>query len=149
MESLNIQQYAEGYATTGLVLRGATSGTYTISNQQIRWARYGQLVTFTITMENINGATPLGDMILEVDGVSGFPTPYIFKSFIFNVTSNGFGRDGIHHFVWNDTNTDWKFYSEALATDDDNINSPVVNANFTGVEDITISGSFLSNSVFP
>lgn len=137
--------YSEGSQTSGLILSGSTSGTYTIGIQETRWCRIGQMTMFTIALTNINSAIPVGNLTLSVDGVSGFPTPYIAGRFSFMVVTNGIGNAGYNFFCKNNNNNDWVFYRQA---DLDNLNDdqPVVNANFTGVEDIVISGSFLSNS---
>src|SRR5690606_15457757 len=46
--------------TTGLVLEGSISGTYTMTSQDWRWSRSGNQVSFTIIFSGIDGSDPVG-----------------------------------------------------------------------------------------
>jgi len=55
------------------VLKGATSGTYTVGTQSNEWVRVGNIVHFSINLNNINGSTPLGALRFDLSGYADWP----------------------------------------------------------------------------
>src|SRR5690606_1188424 len=72
--------------TTGLVLKGATGGTYTIGTQSWEWSRVGNQVTFRLFINAVDGSDPTGDLQLDMSGTT---IPSIAPNQFFNVYITG------------------------------------------------------------
>lgn len=139
----NVAVKSSDSGTTGLVLEGTTSGTYTMSGQSWQWARSGNLVSFTILLNNINGSDPVGSLAVNIDGTS-FPPISSSGYHIFSVSVSNFPID----FYWiqakSPSNLSYIVFQISNSLGNNNRGS-VANIDFTGVTEIQISGTYITN----
>lgn len=130
-----------GTGTTGITLIGTTSGSYSIGSQTWRWARSGDLVTFTIKLTNVSGTSPTGPLRLElsgttIPGMAGTTNDYVFSSFI--ISAGAYYPD-LH--VRNFDADSLDFYTLEFSG---TTAIPVSDADFASTT-ITITGSFIAS----
>lgn len=130
---------SEGSGSSGMVLEGSTSGTYTIGAQSWGWYRYGKMVTFYISLSNVNGTTPLGNLRIDTSGTS---LPFLTGTNVFAVETNGIGNSFYSIHAINIGAAILEFRIQTAL--DANNQTAVINSNFSGTEDIFISGSFIT-----
>jgi hypothetical protein len=68
------------------VLKGSTTGTYTVTTHSVQWYQVAQLVMFTITLGGINGSTPTGNLQYDLTS-TGFPS--MVGNYSFSIQSSG------------------------------------------------------------
>lgn len=129
-----------GSGTSGVTLIGTTSGSYTITSQSWRWARSGNLVTFTVKLTNVNGTTPTGPLRMELAGttipdIAGSANDYAFSAFI--ISAGAYYPD-TH--VRNFDADSLDFYTLGFS---DTTAIPISDANFASTT-ITVTGSFIA-----
>lgn len=127
-----------GTGTTGIVLRGATAGTYTVGSQSWLWKRVSDLVVFRIVLLGISGTSPTGNLRVDLSSIT---MPDIDAFGIFNVqpvTWNS-SYDNLQA-ISNGGNFIEFIYQATAAT----TTSSVTNEDFTNGA-IYITGSYLTN----
>lgn len=140
-DEIELIRPTSGSGTSGVTLIGTTSGSYTITSQTWRWAKSGDLVTFTVKLTNVNGTTPAGPLRLElsgttIPGVLGASNDYVFQSFI--ISAGAYYPD-LH--VRNFDSDSLDFYTLEFSG---TTAIPVSDADFASTT-ITVTGSFIAN----
>ena len=124
--------YEDGSFTVGI--SGETSGSYTIGSQSCNYVKLGKLVTFTISLSNVNGTTPTGN--LQVTGL-----PYTCSTAcMVNVLMNGSSVN--FYSLQGQINTTRVLFNYQNALDGSN-NSTMANVDLTSAV-IRITGSYLT-----
>lgn len=126
-----------GLGSTGITLIGVTSGSYTITSQAWRWARSGNLVTFTVHLTGVNGTTPAGPLRMQLSGttIPNMAGNYVFSAYI---ASAGAYYPDVH--VRNLDSNRLDFY---ILEFNETTAIPISDANFASTT-ITVTGSFIA-----
>lgn len=130
-----------GQGTSGIVLKGDTSGTYTIGTQSWTWKRVGDLVAFKILLGSIDGATPTGTVLIDLSGTD-FPeisTNHQFNAMLFNATSFNF-----YHLF----GQSWSFTEISLRYRNSNVGgyNYADSLDFSGGGQIQINGTYIADN---
>ena len=56
--------------TTGLILKGSTSGEYTYVSQNWAWVMHDKVVCFWLHLSGVNGSDPIGNLEIDTSGTT-------------------------------------------------------------------------------
>lgn len=127
--------------TTGLVLKGNGSGTYTFSTQEWEWSRSGDIVYWSMRFTGIDGNTPTGEFQIDIGAttIPSISTPYsvfgvitsLFPINYYSIQSRPVDADTVRLQIQN--------------TLDGSNQKPLMDVDFTGVTILIINGSYITN----
>ena len=127
--------------TTGLVLKGTSSGTYTMV-QYWQYQQTGKTVVFQMILSSLNGTAPIGTLQLDISGTS-MPASNYASGFSFLVRTANFPVNFYTLHLVASGNTAWQF--EYQSNLDGSNTTGVTNADFNGTQSMRISGSYLTD----
>jgi len=127
--------------TTGLILKGSSSGTYTTSTQEWEWSKFGNQVYFSLRVTGVDGTSPTGEFQIDLSTTTIPGIASIYS--LFNVVTNNFPINfySILSYPFNG-NTLRIFIQSSL----DGSNQELINnVDFAGLTTIIINGSYITN----
>lgn len=129
----------KGSGTSGIVLSGSTSGTYTVGSQTWNYVQLGPLVFFHIYLSGISGSSPTGNLQVDISGtaMSGVApnTPGACASLI---TDTGASGPGVPTLATSQASNLFTFLLEGTSSIPDTLVCPTFSSGT-----ITISGTLV------
>lgn len=135
-------EFTSGSGTSGLVVKGGTSGTYTTSSQSWQWRKVGDVVDFVIRLNDVNGTSPTGNLIVDFTGTT-FPPMLSGLEDSFHFPTTFSNNDNINFYsIYAKGDVEGITFA-AQGTLDGGNETPTGNFDFSN-DRINISGSYIA-----